>query len=126
MTGCEPIEGSGTNPPDVPACSKISLPPLPIGAAKVPSVVSSVHPRETVWPESVRLYYQPDLNVLSPCKLQLRKLEVVTLVALEDCAEKRSPRWDVAIVPVAMATASDASRSYWSRSQPGSSPSHSK
>ncbi|KAG8257611.1 hypothetical protein J6590_046300 [Homalodisca vitripennis] len=32
---------------------------------------------------------------------------------------------DVATVPVAMATASDAPRSYWSGSQPGSSPSHS-
>ncbi|KAG8266276.1 hypothetical protein J6590_075993 [Homalodisca vitripennis] len=53
------------------------------------------------------------------------KLEVVTLVALEDCAEKRSPRCDVATVPVAMATESDAPRSYWSGSQPGSSPSHS-
>ncbi|KAG8314907.1 hypothetical protein J6590_082036 [Homalodisca vitripennis] len=52
------------------------------------------------------------------------KLEVVTLVAL-DCAEKRSPRCDVATVPVAMATASDAPHSYWSGSQPGSSPSHS-
>ncbi|KAG8259493.1 hypothetical protein J6590_011784 [Homalodisca vitripennis] len=52
------------------------------------------------------------------------KLEVVTL-ALEDCAEKRSPRCDVGTVPVAMATASDAPRSYWSGSQPGSSPSHS-
>ncbi|KAG8313804.1 hypothetical protein J6590_107051, partial [Homalodisca vitripennis] len=36
------------------------------------------------------------------------KLEVVTLLALEDCAEKRSPRCDVATVPVAKATASDA------------------